>query len=109
MKFLSFSSTCKIEKPKEKLFSMPDTFLSVTIDISFLLGGKWWGPEPGVKRGVSVSTIDPLDIKNPVLIHWSKYLSPFLIRIGGTEADRVYYRVGSKKQLKQEPVQKHRV
>ncbi|HOV39579.1 MAG TPA: hypothetical protein PLG79_12695 [Spirochaetales bacterium] len=109
MNFLSFPSTCKIEKPKEKLFCIPDTFLSFTIDISFLLGGKWWSKEKGMKRGVSVSTVDPLDIKNPALIHWSKYLSPFLIRVGGTEADRVYYRLRKKKhkkQLKQEQVPK---
>lgn len=71
-------------------------FLSVTIDISVLLGGHWWGESTELRQGVSVDTTVPLDLRNERLINFAQLLAPALLRIGGTEADRIWYKPGRK-------------
>jgi len=69
-------------------------FLSFTIDTSLLLGGHWWGPTKGVRHGVAGDKASPLDLSDPRLRAYAKALSPAMLRIGGTEADRMCYRMG---------------
>ncbi len=90
-----------IRKP---LRVLPDSYLSVTIDISLILGGHWWGDSNELCRGVSVNTAMPLNLKNERLISFAKHLAPAMLRIGGTEADRIWYKPGRKAAAKLFPL-----
>jgi heparanase 1 len=73
----------------------PD-FLSFTIDTSLLLGGHWWGDSKKMVKGVAGDKVKRLDLSNKRLIAYARALSPAMLRIGGTEADRVAYKPGTK-------------
>jgi len=66
-------------------------FLSLTIDTSVLIGGRWWGESRGTKEGLSRDRVAPLDLKNSALARWASALAPAILRVGGTEADRIRY------------------
>lgn len=83
-------------KPEAEL---PDDFLSLTIDTSFLLGGNWWGPSKGLSGGVSIDTTPPLNLADERLLAYARELSPAMLRIGGTEADHVRYKSGTRSAL----------
>lgn len=68
----------------------PD-FLSFTIDTSVLIGGRWWGRSRKMAEGLSVDRVSPLDLGDPKLVYLAKSLGPALLRVGGTEADRIRY------------------
>ena len=76
--------------------NLPADYLSLTIDTSLLLGGHWWGPKKGLRNGVSGERTPALDLKNERLRSYARSLSPAMLRIGGTEADRLSYRMGKK-------------
>lgn len=67
------------------------TFLSLTIDTSVLIGGRWWGSSKGTSEGLSRDRVAPLNLDHPELARWAGYLAPALVRVGGTEADRIAY------------------
>ncbi|WP_304223177.1 glycoside hydrolase [Gracilinema caldarium] len=71
-------------------------FLSFTIDISLLLGGHWWGNTRRLVRGVAADQTQPLDLSDSQLVNLTQLLAPAMIRIGGTEADRIWYKGGKK-------------
>ncbi|AEJ18243.1 glycoside hydrolase family protein [Gracilinema caldarium] len=71
-------------------------FLSYTIDISLILGGHWWGSSKKMHQGVASDRVQALDLLNPRLIDFTRQLGPAMIRIGGTEADRLFYKPGEK-------------
>jgi len=71
-------------------------FLSCTIDISLILGGRWWGEQKGLVKGVAPESVQSLDLHDPRLIRYTRALGPLMLRIGGTEADRVRYTLGKK-------------
>jgi len=73
------------------LHTLGPNYLSLTIDTSVLIGGHWWGESRGTKEGLSRDTTLPLDLENHELAKWSAPLAPCLIRVGGTEADRIGY------------------
>lgn len=77
------------------LRSLEPGFLSFTLDTSLVLGGRWWGASRKMHRGVSVDHVEPLDLGHPLLLRYAKALAPASLRVGGTEADRVRYAVGS--------------
>ena len=64
-------------------------YLSVAVDTAQVVGADWWNltgnaHDPTVKVPV-------YDFTRPALLVLAAGLSPALLRIGGTEADRVYY------------------
>jgi heparanase 1 len=69
-----------------------DRFLSVAIDTSQILGGRWWSR--GARR-VEIGRGDdhrtPFDLSRPRLRALAAALAPAYLRVGGTEADFVYY------------------
>lgn len=67
------------------------SFLSLTIDTSVLIGGRWWGTSKGTVEGLSRDTVAPLALEHPDLARWASALAPSRIRVGGTEADRISY------------------
>lgn len=71
-------------------------FLSFTIDISILLGGHWWGRSKKMVKGVACDRIEKLNLTDKRLRSYTRLLAPAIIRIGGTEADRVRYKPGAK-------------
>lgn len=73
------------------LRTLPPWYLSVTIDTSVLIGGRWWGASRGTKEGLSKDRVAPLDLTHPELARWTRPLAPALVRVGGTEADRIGY------------------
>ena len=76
---------------------VPSDYLSLTIDVSLVLGGHWWGKARGISRGVATETVPPIDLGHPRLAAFAGRLAPAMLRIGGTEADRVGYRIGKNK------------
>ena len=68
-----------------------EQFLSFAIDASLLIGGQWWSPEGTDVGGVGGDRVEPLDWSNPELRALVKPLAPAILRIGGTEADHIFY------------------
>ncbi len=67
-------------------------YISFSLDTSQIVGGKWWNPEADTKETGSGTVESPLvDFKNPLLNRLARALSPAYLRIGGSEADKVYY------------------
>jgi heparanase 1 len=66
-------------------------FLSFTIDTSLIIGGRWWGQSRGLEEGLSKDRVEPLDLADPILALRTAALAPALLRVGGTEADRLHY------------------
>ena len=62
----------------------PD-FLGVAIDAAMLTGGDWWSGDTTLPR--------PIDLTDPDLLRWSQLLQPDWVRLGGTEADRLWWQV----------------
>jgi len=54
-------------------------YLSLALDTSVLLGGEWWTAK------------NQLDLSDPRLRVLTQALAPAYLRLGGTDADRVYY------------------
>lgn len=73
-----------------------ERFLSVALDTSQLLGGRWWdhaGRDVSFGRGDEHAR--PFDFERPRLRALAAALAPAYLRIGGTEADTVYYDMGA--------------
>jgi heparanase 1 len=85
----------------EQVAVISSRYLSLTIDISLVLGGHWWGRGKGISRGVAIDMVAPIDLKDARLLAFAKLLAPAMIRIGGTEADRVQYHFREKNPRKQ--------
>ena len=67
-------------------------YLSFSIDTSQVVGGKWWNPRADVKETGSGSVPAPVfDFDRPRLDLLASALAPAYLRIGGSEADKVYY------------------
>lgn len=75
-------------------------YLSFAIDTSQVVGGHWWSSEGRIEMGIGSKKTSEFDFKNPLLIELTKALSPAFLRIGGTEADKVFY------DLSEEPLKK---
>jgi heparanase 1 len=66
-------------------------FLSFAIDTSQVVGGYWWQPDATRTGSVGAERVDPFDFADPTLRALAAPLAPALLRVGGSEADRVYY------------------
>jgi heparanase 1 len=69
-----------------------ERYLSVAIDVSQVVGGKWWDPRAeGVEWGSGTVRAPSFDFSRSQLDVLTQPLAPAYLRIGGSEADRVYY------------------
>ncbi|WP_157954416.1 hypothetical protein [Saccharospirillum mangrovi] len=59
-------------------------FIGVAIDAAMLTGGEWWAGE-GPPR--------PVNLADDELLRWARLLQPAWVRLGGTEADRLWWRL----------------
>ncbi|HCM26740.1 MAG TPA: glycoside hydrolase [Treponema sp.] len=84
------------DPPPGPLKRIPADYLSFTIDTSLLLGGHWWGSAKGIRHGVSGERTKALDLSDERLRSYARALAPAMLRIGGTEADRLRYKMGKK-------------
>lgn len=76
------------EKP---IATVSDKFLSVAVDTSQVVGGLWWEGSRGTSAGVGEKQTRPLDFDRERLLNLARNLRPAYLRIGGSEADKVYY------------------
>ena len=84
-------TTYRVKVTSEVVHTLKPWFLSLTVDTSVLIGGRWWGSSKGTKEGLAKDRTPPLDLDNPELARWAQALAPATLRIGGTEADRILY------------------
>lgn len=71
-----------------------ERFLSVALDSTQLVGGRWWsdGDDVDVVDGRAVT--EPFDFSRPRLKKLAAALAPGRLRLGGRDADRLVYDVG---------------
>lgn len=60
--------------------------ISVGLDVDLLLGGKGW-----VEGQTETATLSPLDLSSARLQRLTQALAPAYLRIGGSDADRVFF------------------
>lgn len=79
-------------KAGQPLHSIGPDYISFAVDSSQVVGGKWWNPEASTVEQGSGSVHSPVFAwDNPVLNKLSAALSPAYLRIGGSEADKIFY------------------
>lgn len=67
-------------------------YLSFAIDSSQIVGGKWWNPEADkIEMGSGSLHAPVFDFNRPRLDILTQALTPAYLRIGGSEADKIYY------------------
>lgn len=66
-------------------------FLSVALDASQLAGGHFWSEDGRVELLVGTTRQAPFDFSRPGLGARARLLAPAYLRVGGTEADVVFY------------------
>lgn len=70
----------------------PPEFLSFALDTAQLVGGKWWHPEARrAEFGSGIWQTPVFDFDRPLLVALTRALAPAYLRLGGSEADKVYY------------------
>jgi len=76
----------------EPIAEISERYLSFAIDTAQVVGGKWWDPS-AARRETGSGTISapPFDFNRTKLDTLTAALAPAFLRIGGSEADRVYY------------------
>ena len=79
-----------ISLPDETIV-LDERFLSFSLDTSLIVGGAWWSNDGS--RNLSDGPL--IDLRNPDLNYYTSQLAPAYLRIGGTEADRVYLANGN--------------
>jgi heparanase 1 len=78
------------------LAKLPARYLSFSVDLSQVVGGKWWNPEAdAVEWGSGTLRAPVFDFNRPKLDLLAGALSPAYLRIGGSESDKAYYDLGA--------------
>lgn len=70
---------------KEPVARLRPDYLSFSVDIAQLVGAPWWG------AGDGQAPARPVPWADPRLNALARGLAPAMLRIGGTDADRVYF------------------
>lgn len=74
------------------LAHLPPEYLSFALDTAQLVGGRWWHPLARRAEAGSGSWQTPVfDFDRPALETLARGLAPAYLRLGGSEADKVYY------------------
>lgn len=64
---------------------LDEKFISFSVDASQLAGGNWWSPEG------TTEIVPPYDFERPRLRRLAAELAPAYLRLGGSEADVIFY------------------
>ena len=76
----------------EPIAEISERYLSFAIDTAQVVGGKWWDPRAARAESGSGTVITPrFDFNRAKLDTLTAALAPAYLRIGGSEADKVYY------------------
>ncbi len=76
---------------REPLRVLKEPVLGFAIDTSQVVGGHWWSPDGRVEVGRGDARTSEFDFSRPRLRLLARALAPARLRVGGTEADHVYY------------------
>jgi heparanase 1 len=88
-------SLLEVEVSPQPIARVSERFLSFTIDIAQVVGGKFWGTGGSVDWVAGGSSpVEAYDFHRPKLRQLVKNLSPAYFRIGGTAADETFYVMG---------------
>tara|TARA_B100001971_G_scaffold215193_1_gene259929 strand:- start:5950 stop:7395 length:1446 start_codon:yes stop_codon:yes gene_type:complete len=68
-------------------------FLSFALDTALLVGSYWWNESGEAEGGRGRHKIAPFDILNPLFIKRTSALAPAYFRVGGSEADALFYAI----------------
>ncbi|MEZ6184395.1 MAG: glycoside hydrolase [Planctomycetota bacterium] len=79
--------TVDTERP---LAEVDARYLSVAIDLANVVGGKWWDASASSEQGRGSGDAEPLAL-DPQLVALARNLAPAVLRVGGGEADFLYY------------------
>lgn len=80
-----------------------DKYVSFAIDSSQVVGGKWWNPKANkIEIGSGTHHADLFQWNNKKLNILTKALSPAYLRLGGSEADKIYYDMSEKDKMAKE-------
>jgi heparanase 1 len=83
---------CLTVDASRPLASVSERYLSFALDTSQLVGGRWWNPAAQQVEAGSGSLPAPVfDFDRPRLDLLVQALAPAYLRLGGSEADKVYY------------------
>jgi heparanase 1 len=74
-----------------RLTEVDDRYLSLAIDASQVAGGHWWSRSAEMEGGLGKTRTHLFDFSRPRLHLLAKELAPAYLRIGGSEADVLYY------------------
>ena len=74
-------------------------FLSFALDLAQVAGGKWWEGSSDFSMGRCGRRATPFDFKRERLKNLASMLSPFILRVGGSEADSIYYSLTENKSI----------
>ena len=67
-------------------------YISFAVDSSQVVGGKWWNPTArGTETGSGTVHAPVFNFNQPQLDTIVRVLAPAYLRIGGSEADKIYY------------------
>ncbi len=67
-------------------------YISFAVDSSQVVGGKWWNPTAkGTETGSGTVHAPVFNFNQPQLDNMVRVLAPAYLRIGGSEADKIYY------------------
>ena len=88
--FLSFGTSIKVDF-KAKSHELHPQFLSFAVDMSQVLGKKWWSKEGNVEFMLGKAETKPFDFSSALLNKRAELLKPFYLRVGGSLSDEVYY------------------
>ena len=78
----------EIPRPHRRL---DPRFLSVAIDFACLIGAPWWEGTRRTRVGFGHERATPVDLTDPRLLRHAQALVPAFLRLGGSEADRIWY------------------
>ncbi|MDH4283265.1 MAG: hypothetical protein OEV36_11475, partial [Myxococcales bacterium] len=70
--------------------TIDDHYLSVAVDTAQIVGGRFWSADAGVEI-IGQEEVPEYDFSRPRLRALAAELAPAFLRIGGTDADRVFY------------------
>ncbi len=72
------------------LTAVDSRYLSVAVDTAQVVGGEWWSAS-GEMELMGQERVPVYDFSRPRLRSLAAELSPAFLRIGGSDADRIYY------------------
>lgn len=87
----SYAASVAVDLSKPVNITAPE-YLSFAIDLSQVVGGKWWNPNATQIESGSGTVHAPIfDFNRPRLDTLARGLAPAYLRIGGSESDKAYY------------------